>query len=69
VFYHWADCDTCQDTYYALNVINSNNELIELPNSFESYFIVEAYYIDGHTYIVASDGLYEHVETTHISAR
>ena len=69
VFYHWADCDTCQETYYAMNVINSNNELIELPSSFDSYYIREAYYIDGHTYIVAATGLYEHIETTYIFAR
>ena len=54
--------------YFAMTVINSNNELIELPFSSQTN-ILRAYYMDGHTYIVASSGLYEHIETTHIFAQ
>ena len=69
VFYHWADCDQCANTYYAMNVINANNELIELGFILDTYFITEAYYIDGQTYIVTSTGMYQHIETTHTFAR
>jgi ELWxxDGT repeat protein len=69
VFYHWANCDQCADTYYAMNVINANNELIELDFIPDTYFITEAYYIDGQTYIVTDTGMYQLIETTHTFAR
>jgi hypothetical protein len=52
-----------------MNVINANNELIELDFIPDTYFITEAYYIDGQTYIVTDTGMYQLIETTHTFAR